>query len=229
MVAMPEKPTYSPDQLLVLLQAWWQDQQQLATLKTREVLRRKEVADLYFTEPKEGVNRVDIGGGFDLKMEHKFNRSVDEQVLDSLTSKLRKSKVEVDELFTYKPTLSISAYRKLTDEQRQLVDECLVIDVGTPALSIVPQSQPDKLGTQPFDAVPAPPVAEPAPAPAPVSYVPGPLMDGLTREDFYAQGWTDEQLIEHGYLLPQMPEGPDPVAAPKKKRGRPAGKKAKGE
>lgn len=63
-------------------------------------------------------------------------------------------------------------------------------------------------------APPAPtPVAPPAPAapPPPAAsapydgYIPGPVMTdkagGQTREQFHAAGWTDAQLVEHGYMV----------------------------
>lgn len=64
-------------------------------------------------------------------------------------------------------------------------------------------------------AAPAPVVAAPAPAPAPISYRMTEKANGATREAFEAQGWSLEQLIEHGYMAPNAPAAPAaPAPAP---------------
>lgn len=73
-----------------------------------------------------------------------------------------------------------------------------------------PEGAPAPVVPQP-SSPPAPEVPVPAPAPAPT----GPIMtakaNGLTYDAFIAKGWSDDQLIEHGYMEP-MPN--DASAAP---------------
>lgn len=51
-----------------------------------------------------------------------------------------------DTLVNWKPSLSVSAYRELTKEQRQMFDECLSIKPGTPSLEIVLPARAKKVG-----------------------------------------------------------------------------------
>lgn len=158
---MEEQEGMTPEQAYALLDKWHREATELKQLKTREVLDRKDVAKYYFPAPKEGTNRFDIGYGMDLLMDHKFNRSVDEAALDANVKELRKAKVAVDELFEYKPVLKVKEYRKLTPEQREIVDACLTIKPSdTPSLKIVPAGSKDP------DAEDDEPAVQPAPAKA---------------------------------------------------------------
>lgn len=74
---------------------------------------------------------------------------------------------------------------------------------GAPPLqtSVVPSAT--FAGAPPAGAVPLPPTDVPPPPPPPVA--PGPKMtpkaSGATRESFLAKGWSDEQLVAHGYMV----------------------------
>lgn len=142
MVAIPPKPNMTPEQAFARLQVWYGTQQQAAELRTAEVLERKTLASYYFPEPVEGTNRLPLGGGFDLKMGHSITRKVDEAALENVkVAQARKLKLNLDELFPSKPSLNLTAYRKLNDDQRAFVDTLLDIKVSdTPSLHIVPQA-----------------------------------------------------------------------------------------
>jgi hypothetical protein len=140
-------PTMTPESAYARLQAWYIKQQELSTLKVAEVLDRKDLAAYYFTAPREGTNRLDIGGGYELKLDHKFNYKVDEGAVDNVAaSEIKNRKLPWDDLFDYKPTLNMKTYRKLTAEQKAFVDGLLEITDATPALSIVPAA--DTAGQQ---------------------------------------------------------------------------------
>lgn len=142
MVAIPPKPDMTPEQAFARLQLWYSTQQKVAELKTTEVLERKTLARFYFPEPEEGTNRLPLGGGFDLKMGRSITRKVDEAALENVkVAQAKKLKLNMDELFPMKPTLNLTAYRKLSDDQRAFVDTLLDIkESETPALHIVPQA-----------------------------------------------------------------------------------------
>lgn len=73
----------------------------------------------------------------------------------------------------------------------------------TPAVTAAPKAAPK-------------PPATPAPTQAPVKMVKTMTekAEGVTYKDFIDQGWTDEQLIENGYMV-MKPEAPKAPAAPK--------------
>lgn len=80
---------------------------------------------------------------------------------------------------------------------------------AAPAAATQPATMPT--GKQPWETAAPPPVAAAAPAPAVV------LTDnanGLSFQDFYSQGWNDDQLVEHGYAVRQAPTPAAPPAAP---------------
>jgi hypothetical protein len=144
------------------LQVWYNAQAELKAARDREAAERRALSGYFFTDPAEGTNRLDIGGGYDLVMKRGISRSVDEAALENVTaSKAKKLKLNLDELFPTKPVLNVTAYRELTDEQRLFVDSLLTIkDDGLPGLSIQQRAEPAPV-------VPAVPVAPTAPPPPP--------------------------------------------------------------
>lgn len=133
----------TPEQAYARLQLWYQKQAQLAELKTEEILLRKELSGFYFHRPVEGVNRVDLGGGFDLKLDHGYDYKVDEAALDAVkAADIKRLKLDMDALVVYKPSLSLTAFRKLNAEQYKFVVGFLDIKEKTPQLHIVQQSEP---------------------------------------------------------------------------------------
>lgn len=141
MVDIPTQPQMTPEQAQQRLQEWYQKQAQLKTLKTHEHLERVALASFFFSQPREGVNRIDLGGGFDLKLQYGYNYKVDEADLDQVkATDIKKLKLPWDDLFKYKPELVKSVYNKLSAEQKKFVDQILEIKEASPQLEIVPQA-----------------------------------------------------------------------------------------
>lgn len=142
MTNIPDQQQLTPEQAFENLQKWWQQQQQLIALKTAEILARKDLVKFYFANPREGTNRLDLGGGYDLKLDFGYDRKVDEAALDATkASEFKKLGLSKDELFTYKPQLNLKAYRKLNAAQRAFIDELMDVKETTPQLHIVPRAQ----------------------------------------------------------------------------------------
>jgi hypothetical protein len=135
---MDTKPAMTPEQAYQRLQVWFEQSKQLAELKTSEILARKELANFYFAKPQKGVNRLDLGGGFDLKLDYGFDYTVDEAALDSVkASDVKRLKLPMDDLIVYKPVLSLREYNKLNAEQKKFVDEFIDAKEKSPQLHIV--------------------------------------------------------------------------------------------
>lgn len=144
MVDIPPQQQMTPEQAFQRLQEWYQKQAQLKTLKTHEHLERTALSTFYFNDPREGTNRLDIGGGFDLKLVHGFNYKVNEEDLDNVkAADIKKHKLPWDDLFDYKPTLNMKTYRSLSAEQKAFVDQYLDIKPASPQLEIVPVADRD--------------------------------------------------------------------------------------
>lgn len=144
---LPQQQTMTPEQAFERLQTWFMEKGELAAAKSHEHLERVALSSFYFTAPVEGTNRLDLGGGFDLKLVHKYNVSVDEAELDNVkAADIKKLKLPWDDLFVYKPTLAKSVYNELTLEQKKFVDQLLDIKPASPDLAIVPSA--DRAGQQ---------------------------------------------------------------------------------
>lgn len=216
---MSEQPL-TPETAFARLQAWFVESQELKELKQKEVIHRKELSAFYFTAPREGTNRLDLGQGYDLKLDFSYNYKVDEAELDNVAaSQIKKLKLPWDDLFVFKPELSVSTYRKLTPEQKAFVDTLLVITDATPQLAIVPQT-----GTR--TDVPVTPAA-PAPAATELHIVED--MDeavcGSYYEDGEGQWWLctvfDPATQERDWEQVEDPRAPveKPKRKPRTKKG----------
>jgi hypothetical protein len=126
------------------LTEWYALKQQLDELKGKEVVLRQFICAGLFPNPDEGTNShpLNDGTGAVAKMIHTINRAVQQEPLEELEKALAKPdnnlpKLNLDKLIKWKPEVSIKEYRTLTDEERHLLDQVLVIKPGMPGLDIV--------------------------------------------------------------------------------------------
>lgn len=132
MVEIPQNHVTQAD-----LAEWYKMTQDLRNLKAKESLLRKKIFGSAFPDPKEGTNNYDLPDGYVLKGQHVLNRDIDIGALDALKPKLREEGMNPDNLVKYKPELKKAEYNKLTEEQKKLFDQCLIIKPGSPSLEIV--------------------------------------------------------------------------------------------
>lgn len=116
---------------------WYALQNQMREIKEREMELRKKIFAFYFQGAVEGTNKLEMQDGYTLTGKRVINRSVDKGSLVSLTPELQAAGIKVDDLVEWKPSLKISAYRKLSEAQTQLFDQVLVVKDGSPSLEIV--------------------------------------------------------------------------------------------
>jgi hypothetical protein len=236
MVQIPAQPQLTPEEAYLLLNQWFELQKQYNELKGKEFVLREQMAGHYFPNPTLGTNRLDIGGGFDLKLVSKLNYKVLVDEVDGVTqAQIKKLKLPWDELFDYsKPTLVQSVYNELTKEQKKFVDGLLEITNAAPDLKIVPQA--DTEGQEKHKAA--------AKAKRP-TYVISPIAEKTKVGEYYKHGanwlvldedmqwqWVNDKELIHA--LDAMQAGHEAanvdtaaVAPGKRQRGRPAGSTAK--
>ncbi len=132
------------------LMLWQAKAKELETVKAAELVLRNEVFKLAFPNPKEGMNTLPLGNGFELKAEHKYNYSLSEskqprnggipfattKALNAIEELGNEGKFLAERVVTWKPELSIKEYRDLDPKYKVLLDKALTITLGTPALSI---------------------------------------------------------------------------------------------
>lgn len=119
------------------LAAWYVAQEALRKAKDTELALRLKIFKDKFRAPVEGINKYDLPDGYVLKGTHVINRKVDEPALITLRPIFQEKGLKVDELVQFKPELRTGEYRKLTEEQRMMFDQVLIIKPGTPSLEIV--------------------------------------------------------------------------------------------
>ena len=118
------------------LEQWYELQKQISELK-KETLLRQKIFGYYFEDAKEGTNTFDLQDGFLLKGKRVVNRTLDYGVFQANVERFRNIGITPEDLVRMKPELELKAYRNLSDDQRKLFDECLVIKDGMPSLEIV--------------------------------------------------------------------------------------------
>lgn len=137
---LPEETSLLPEKgdttTLDHLAEWQAMAKNLATLRKAEMNLRKRLFDYYFPQPKEGVNKYELPEGYVLTGTYVLTRSVDKGSLSAITDKLQELDVVVDELIEKKPTLKLSVFRKLNDEQTNLIEEALITKPGSPTMII---------------------------------------------------------------------------------------------
>ena len=122
--------------LIQRIAEWNKLQEKLKQAVKSEMALRKEIFAELFPAPREGVNSITLDDGTIVKADHKITRTIDEAALTSAWGELVKAEIPVDDLIKTKPSLSVAAFRLLTDKQHMLFDICLEIKPGAPALEV---------------------------------------------------------------------------------------------
>lgn len=123
------------DNYFKVLGQWQDTKAELESLKRKEAQLRKLLFQGAFPNPVEGVNTITLVDGTIIKGTHKISRNIDEAALPSVLEQMPEA--VRDNLVAYKPSLSVSAYRKLTAEERKTFDQALIIKPGTPTLEVI--------------------------------------------------------------------------------------------
>lgn len=129
------------------LSEWFTAKKELAALKSKEALLRSAIVRHFFPKLDEGTNKQFddnlLGAGFRIVAKVPYTREIDAGVLEALLPQLREKKIDVSKLVRMKPELELKEYRKLTEEERHLFDQCLTIKEGSPQVAIEPKTSRD--------------------------------------------------------------------------------------
>lgn len=112
----------------------------LKPAQDRELEIRKHLAASFFPSPTEGINRTVTADGYEVILNHKINRKVDEAAIDAVMMELPEDAPErvPGVLIAYKPTLVLSGYRGLSADKLRIVAQAVTETDGSPELTIVP-------------------------------------------------------------------------------------------
>ncbi len=128
------------DELLV---RWQCLKDQVETAKTAEMDMRKYIVSRAFPNKHEGTNTQELGNGYQLKAGIKYNYSLDpdnkkvEDALDRIAKIGNKGSFIADRLVSWKPSLCLSEYRELDNEEiKRELHKVLTITEAAPTLEI---------------------------------------------------------------------------------------------
>lgn len=131
-----ELPPEEKDAMFAAISAWNNVAKKLAPLIAEEKELRKALFSKYFTAPREGTNAITLGFGKELKAKYPINRKINEEALDAASVNKLITPELLHEVIKYKPSLSVGAYKDLTDDQKKLFADIITEEPGTPALEI---------------------------------------------------------------------------------------------
>lgn len=125
----------------VLIDHWRAALQEAKAAKSiieREQKLRALVFEAVFPGASEGVNRFILPDGWMVKATHKLDRAIDEPALEAVVYAMN-TKFDIDgyALVRYKPTLNTKLYKELSDEQKKVFDEALIIKPAAPVLELI--------------------------------------------------------------------------------------------
>lgn len=118
-----------------------------ATLKPdadAEFKLRGKVKALFENIVEGSKNALDLGNGYSLKMKQDYTRKVDTASVATLSQAMVEAQVPVSMLFRVKYDLDLTIYRKLTPEQKALVDQTFTLTEDAPTIELItpkPQDQ----------------------------------------------------------------------------------------
>lgn len=109
----------------------------LAKLKNDEMELRKALADAAFNDHSEGTHTRELADGRVLKCVFPMNRSVDAANVQAVNEQIHKMGEDARDLFTWKPSVSMTAYKKLSPEAQKIADLAITTRPGSPTLKVV--------------------------------------------------------------------------------------------
>ena len=129
---------------LDLLQEWDGLKNQMLAFKPtvdREMEVRKRLFELAFPAPKEGVNSINLNGGWKFKGTYKLDRKIDEAALKPALDQLREQGINPDPLIKWKPELVTGDYKALSPANKAILDQALTIKPASPTVELIPPKE----------------------------------------------------------------------------------------
>lgn len=133
MTEITEAPV-TPEEMAI----WYNMVQQLGKLKSQEMLLRKRIFRHHFPDPKEGTNTFILPDKYQLKGVHKIDRQIDVPALTTLRPMFEEKGLKVDNLLKVELSLKVKEYKAMTEEEKKLFDQALIVKSGAPDLKIEP-------------------------------------------------------------------------------------------
>jgi hypothetical protein len=114
---------------------WNAAKHRLDKAKKEESELRLKVAELFPNEKESGTETIDLANDWKLKQVIKLNYTLDKAATPAALEQI--DNVTADRLVTWSPKLSTAEYKRLTPEQKAIIDEVLTIKPGAPTITLV--------------------------------------------------------------------------------------------
>lgn len=122
------------------IQAWDVNRKLLEEVKKVEMEQRKHLSALLFPAPKSGTNKFELGYGWTLQLvageETKLDSSIYKLIQADLPDSVK------DKCITWEPKMDVRSYKKLTEVERERLDDAIVTKPKSPVLKLVPPKEP---------------------------------------------------------------------------------------
>lgn len=124
-----------------LLAKWDKDKATRDSAVANEMASRKAVSEFCFPSPEKGTQRIALANGWQLKLVHKINYTLDKKNLDDTLDKIEKQYGEAGEaivrsLIKYIPEMIVPTYEKLEKRYKEIFDVVVTSKPGAPTLEI---------------------------------------------------------------------------------------------
>lgn len=119
---------------------WDKAKRELALIKSKEMMLRQRIYKHFFPIANEGTNKVDLNEGWVLKAQRVIDRKVDLGILQAMATEggaFQKAGIVAPQYIDWEPKLKVREYRTLSEEQRHVFDQALIIKDGSPQMEIV--------------------------------------------------------------------------------------------
>lgn len=128
--------TISPE-LNELLTEWAHSEQQAKIWSDREKALREQIFHMCFPTPLPGTkdNKLKLPLGHTLVGDYRLNYSVDRAALETLRGDAAALPI-IEQIVTYRPEVSGSKFRSLTDNEKAVAAQFVTEKPGTPGLEI---------------------------------------------------------------------------------------------
>lgn len=123
--------------VMALTGQWYTAKKTLDDVKGQEMELRKQVyAKTLEGKAQEGTNKFGLADGWIINCTLPYNYKVDPAITNA-NKLLHEAGVDLNLLVEWEPKLRVTEYRKLNEEQKELVDNYLTITPGTPQMKVV--------------------------------------------------------------------------------------------
>lgn len=118
------------------LAEWYKLAAQVNLMKKAEMDLRVALARFFIPNMKEGTNKYVLPDGAQLTVTQPYNYKVDKSLMAIVGKQLAEIDVNIDDVIEMKPSLKTGEMRKLSDDAKDLLSQCVDYTIGSPSMKV---------------------------------------------------------------------------------------------